>query len=432
MTQPRDRDFITKENDVVIDEVRIDSLAGGGFSIRDYVTSIGFYESIFTSFMIGDMTLVDSVGLMKKLPIIGREIITLTYRSPQNKDFRTIKFRVIGQNNRFRTDQTRADIVSLKLMSVDGYSDLNTRVSRSYSGSISQIVKDIAEEYYTSEVVVDNTSGNFQYAFPFQRPSQMISQMCKKGFVENDISNVGYVFYESVSGLSFKNLVNLYTSEPVNFYFDANVRRTSEVQDDFTLATHKMRNLKFGKMFNRGRQINSGAFSLSLKSFDITRKSIFDREFSYITDSVLSKDKGRGKPIISAIENENFTRSKILYTNDSTSRFGVDYDDITETDLFLNSNIATHDDSDVTFDICGDSNIEVGQTISLQITKNDVDEEIKQEGESDEDLSTTYLIKKVGHRFFFSPEKGDEHTTAIEAVRNFRGIPVPTTTTIGG
>jgi hypothetical protein len=57
---------------------------------------------------------------------------------------------------------------------------------------------------------------------------------------------------------------------------------------------------------------------------------------------------------------------------------------------------------------------------------------VKQEGESDEDLSTTYLIKKVGHRFFFSPEKGDEHTTAIEAVRNFRGIPVPTTTTIGG
>ena len=432
MTQPRDRDFITKENDVVIDDVRIDSLAGGGFSIRDYVTSIGFYESIFTSFMIGDMTFVDSVGLMKKLPIIGREIVTLTYRSPQNKDFRTVKFRIIGQNNRFRTDQTRSDIISVKLMSVDGYTDLNTKISRSYSGSISQIVKDIAGEYYTSDIAVDDTSGNFQYAFPFQRPSQMISQMCKKGFVENDISNVGYVFYESVSGLSFKNLMNLYTSEPVNFYFDANVRRTSELQDDFTLATHKMRNLKLGKMFNRGRQVNSGAFSLSLKSFDITRKFILDREFSYITDSILTKNKERGEPIISAIENENFTRSKVLYTNDSTSRFGVDYDDISETDLFLNSNVATHDDSDVTFDICGDSNIEVGQTISLQITKNDVDEEIKQEGESDEDLSTNYLIKKVGHRFFFSPEKGDEYTTAIEAVRNFRGLPVPTTTTIGG
>ena len=177
MTQPRDRDFITKENDVVIDDVRIDSLAGGGFSIRDYVTSIGFYESIFTSFMIGDMTFVDSVGLMKKLPIIGREIVTLTYRSPQNKDFRTVKFRIIGQNNRFRTDQTRSDIISVKLMSIDGYSDLNTKISRSYSGSISQIVKDIAGEYYTSDIAVDDTSGNFQYAFPFQRPSQMISTL---------------------------------------------------------------------------------------------------------------------------------------------------------------------------------------------------------------------------------------------------------------
>ena len=47
MTQPRDRDFITKENDVVIEDIRIESLAGSEFSIREYVTSLGFFENIF-------------------------------------------------------------------------------------------------------------------------------------------------------------------------------------------------------------------------------------------------------------------------------------------------------------------------------------------------------------------------------------------------
>ena len=70
--------------------------------------------------------------------------------------------------------------------------------------------------------------------------------------------------------------------------------------------------------------------------------------------------------------------------------------------------------------------------ISIQITKNDVDEELIQEGENDEDLSTNYLIKGLGHRFYFDPSSGDEYKTAIEAVRNFRGQAVPTTTTIGG
>ena len=95
MTQPRDRDFITKENDVVIEDIRIESLAGGEFSIREYVTSLGFFENIFSPFMIGDMTFTDTVGLMKKLPIIGREIVTVEYRSPQYKNFKTVRFRII-------------------------------------------------------------------------------------------------------------------------------------------------------------------------------------------------------------------------------------------------------------------------------------------------------------------------------------------------
>ena len=61
------------------------------------------------------------------------------------------------------------------------------------------------------------------------------------------------------------------------------------------------------------------------------------------------------------------------------------------------------------------------KTISFKLQKNDVDEELIQEGENDEDLSTNYLIKGLGHRFYFDPSAGDEYKTAIEAVRNFRG-----------
>jgi len=432
MTQPRDRDFITKENDVVIEDIRIESLAGGEFSIREYVTSLGFFENIFSPFMIGDMTFTDTVGLMKKLPIIGREIVTVEYRSPQRMSLKTIRFRIIGQNSRFRTDKTRTDVISFKLMSINGYNDLNTKISRSYYGKISEIAKSVVSENLNTELAdVDDTSGDFQYAFPFKRPSEMIAQMAQRGYVENDIRNVGFLFYETSSGLKFKNLLNLYTADPVNFYFDSNVRRTQELQDDFTISTHKMRNLKFGKEFNRAKQVSAGVFSTNLKSFDITRKFILNQNLSYAKDSILASDKGRGETIISEADNENYTRPKILYTNDSTSRFAPNYDDITECELYLNSNIGIHNDSQITFDISGDSLLEAGQTISIQITKNDVDEELIQEGENDEDLSTNYLIKGLGHRFYFDPSAGDEYKTAIEAVRNFRGQAVPTTTTIG-
>ena len=192
-----------------------------------------------------------------------------------------------------------------------------------------------------------------------------------------------------------------------------------------------MRNLKFGKEFNRAKQVSAGVFSTNLKSFDITRKFILNKNLSYAKDSILANDKGRGETIISEADNENYTRPKILYTDDSTSRFAPNYDDITECELYLNSNIGIHNDSQITFDISGDSLLEAGQTISIQITKNDVDEELIQEGENDEDLSTNYLIKGLGHRFYFDPSAGDEYKTAIEAVRNFRGQAVPTTTTIG-
>ena len=49
--QTNDRDYVIKENDVIIENITMSSAAGGGeIPIASAVSSIGFYENIFFTF----------------------------------------------------------------------------------------------------------------------------------------------------------------------------------------------------------------------------------------------------------------------------------------------------------------------------------------------------------------------------------------------
>ena len=60
-------------------------------SIVKSTMSVSIFEDILSHFLIGEITLVDGINLIDKYPIVGREIIEITFRTPLYSDTKKCK-----------------------------------------------------------------------------------------------------------------------------------------------------------------------------------------------------------------------------------------------------------------------------------------------------------------------------------------------------
>ena len=81
---------VSRPGQVTIEDVRI-SAGGGSMSILGQLLSLDFFESIFSPFMIGNMVVDDGIGLIRNLPITGRELISIRYKTPLDRGETSIK-----------------------------------------------------------------------------------------------------------------------------------------------------------------------------------------------------------------------------------------------------------------------------------------------------------------------------------------------------
>jgi hypothetical protein len=426
-------DVQARVNQVTVEDVRI-SAAGGDLSLLGQVVSLDIFENIFSPFLTGNMILSDGVGMMKNFPITGREIVTIRYKTPLDTgDVKEAKLQIVSQISRTRTDN-RNDVVQLRLLSPFGFSDLNQTVSKSYSGTHSEIVSAIVNDYYGTSVDADATQGDSKYAFTFKKPSEQIQRLASTSFaISKDNKSSGYVFYETASGFKFKNLQKLFDTSPNEdfYYVDAKVNRANFEMDEFTFQNHIMRDIVLPRAFNRPTQLTSGGFGGIQYTVDPTQKSWNAKQISYLDSPAAELDTKH--PIVAGSSRLNNTAAKIYLLNRQSKNIDNSENtlsDLAETNAYSQMNYNTHNDTTINFTVSGDSRLEAGKTVSITLQKNEPDLSIT-ESEFDDEKSGLYLIKSLHHKFYFPNDQKIELKTALQCVRNFRGQPVPDTVNTG-
>jgi len=423
-------DFYSRRFEVMIDDISIKSLVGPVVPIKQMVTYLEFTENIFSNFVVGQITMVDGSGFMEKYSILGRELISIKYRTPFDTKQKTLTLRLSTMLDKVKNNLK--DVMRFRLVSVTGYTDMLSKRSKSFKGTYSNIAKDICKEYYKQDLKdIDQTSQDIEIAFPYKRPSEMLTDICKKSYSTSSNqpnSSAGYVFYETTSGLHFKSLVNLYEQEPINYFIMTMTDRNRFDMDDLNLHTHLIEDLSINKAFNRPVQLHGGGLNSSNYSYDTTTKIVGKKDVSYFSDSYVSNNKGeKFNPVIASEGDENSGRSDITYSPRALKNFKnqeSNEGDLASTKPFANMNYVTHDDSSLKFTCAGDSRYEAGQTIEIILPKNDASTNITN-GEFSEELTSTYLVKSLTHRFYLPETGSDEMKTTVLCVRNFRSKAAP-------
>ena len=198
-----------------LQECKIVSSRGVVADIDTKVISFQIYENLFSQSLIASMTIIDNTNMVMKLPIIGQEFVILKVENPGigEIDFTNNVFAVT--NVKTRQDVSNdTQIYDISLVSTESLKNSRTRVSKSYNGSVSEIVTSILRDENlidtNKDIYVDNTSGSRKFVAPNIRPFRFIRNLTREAISEEFEGSPHYFFYENCKGFQFRCLDGLY------------------------------------------------------------------------------------------------------------------------------------------------------------------------------------------------------------------------------
>jgi len=453
MSTSNDRTIMDKQNDVVIEDVTLSSqYAPEPLSIVKSVMSLSIFEDILSHFLIGEITIADGINLVDKYPIVGREFVTITFRTPLYDDTKEVTMRIVGQKTRAKPENGVTDIITFRMVSEAAYVDSITQISESLDGKNSDLVTDLIDRFYPKKaeapLISDTGSTKFKYVFPFQRPSQMIDQMITNsspGDSQSPDENSGYVFFESLTKYNYTPVNFLIEKDPKAIFSNIKILRTPktenpndprlEFDDRSVVMLQKVNGIS---SMDRMNQIKVGAFSNVNYFHDLTSKEWGKEEFKHSENSdsyadFQEKDLNENtklpkrEDVVFKDENLNSNPSVINFFPQHTNVQGPDFQkNSTDFDIQRHrvSNLSLLGDTQYQIETTGSSNITVGDTIFLRLTNNVPNTEMRTQGDFDEEKSGVYLIKSIQHFFVIGDKQSQIYKTAMRVVKNYRINPV--------
>jgi hypothetical protein len=277
--------------DVNIDKIEIVSNNGLGQNITNQVIGIEIYEDLFSPFITGLIVVKDSLDLANLFPFTGEEFINLKIRTPTFDDKKTYidaQYYVYRMANREMLGERNLGY-ELHFISPEAVVDLNKKVSKTFSGKISDIAQKLIIDSHDGleskkNVFVENTPNNVKYISNFWSPVKNLNFI--SGNAVNSNNAADYLFYENRTGLNFNSLEYLY-SQPVKqeFIYDAYMR-------DFGADGRSMRNINedykriveisVPEPFDYIDRSTSGMFGSKMITFDITTKKYVSKNYDML------------------------------------------------------------------------------------------------------------------------------------------------------
>lgn len=399
---------------IVLDELFITGSNGLSVDIKDLVLQIDLYEDIFTNTMNGTLMVVDSSGLIDKTPLIGEETVTITYHTPTVDRVVSKTFYVYKMTDRAFSKKTNSYI--LHLISREAILSVNTKLSKSFKGKISDSVKRaFGFLKLTTDLIIEETANSYKFISAYWTPLETINWIARRSINQRGVPN--YLFYEDTDGFKFISVDSLMKKDPkLNLIFsDVNVETSQLEQEgtpDVITACSKVSEVHQEIGFDYMRRIQAGMYSSRLATYDMLAKNISFTKYDYLED--FNKDQHLDAyPMV----NKKLIRRKIanLYFIEKNSRRYSDFDDQKYTSWFLQNQSFMEQLNAYKFivEVPGSTLIKAGDVVKFTIPKFDEFAAGEAAEITDSYYTGKYLVTAVRHTI-----NADQHKMYLEIIKD--------------
>jgi len=415
-------------SDVEVKDVYIETSTGKRLKIDDLIVEFNVYESIYTPILRGDMLILDATSLFSSLPIVGQEKISGTIiRGDETKTFSFYTTDVADIRN--VNDYTLE--YKLNLIEEAYYYNAVSLVSESYEGSVSDIVKRIAEDYLKIDIEVEQTSGNYKFVIPNWNPYRAIRWLTRRAYNENNVPFVCYnTFY---NGVQFRSLESIFGKELTEtFSYKEKKANKTEAQIQAGTFSNYMEYARTAFLFRQlelapmTELVNNGAYASrtqlidtmnkNYKIFDYNYNENFDRQPRVAKSKVLSDKFLIGEK--SVYEQPTTRQTNFVHSGLSFGDSHYDYNgDVFNSSPHLHSYLNTLNNYRYRMGVPGRMDLEVGSAVGVEVNKNAVMTENEKGDVKDVRRSGKHIITSLRHQF----SNNDNYQLIMDVARDTMG-----------
>ncbi len=223
-------EVITFAGDVSIRKAEIVSQNGTYHNIIPQIINVQIYEDLFSPFITGSIIVRESLDFANLFPLVGEEIVNLEIATPSLGKKLKGQFFIYKMSDR-DTLGDKGVVFQLHIISRESVIDLNKKISKPFSGKVSEIATQILNEPTVGletdkNVIVEPTSNSTKYVSNFWSPVQNLNYLCSNALNRN--KSPTYLFFENREGLNFLSLDTLYTPEILQTFVNDKYARDKE------------------------------------------------------------------------------------------------------------------------------------------------------------------------------------------------------------
>jgi len=410
-------EVITFAGDVSIRKAEIVSQNGTYHNIIPQIINVQIYEDLFSPFITGSIIVRESLDFANLFPLVGEEIVNLEIATPSLGKKLKGQFFIYKMSDR-DTLGDKGVVFQLHIISRESVIDLNKKISKPFSGKVSEIATQILNEPTVGletdkNVIVEPTSNSTKYVSNFWSPVQNLNYLCSNALNRN--KSPTYLFFENREGLNFLSLDTLYTPEILQTFVNDKYARDNQrggggsiknIDEDF----RRIQQIRIPQTFDYMDRISSGMQASNLILYDFTKKQYSVKTF----DMLKGYDENKHLNFYPVISNNQTRRadSTILRSFRYYANFSG-YGDVTNNNSIQKriSLLKQAESFKVEIVVPGRWDYTVGKKVNLQLTR--IEPLAKEDIDTKDKLySGTYLIAAINH--YVSKEK---HECNIELIR---------------
>jgi len=393
---------ICKAGDVLVDSIVIKASTGVTVDITNNILSFEITENLFESWTTGCLNILECSAITNVLPMVGVEFVYVTFQTPaMNECIFNKGFYIYACSDRIQLSDKTA-FYQLRIISGEGLTDFQTRVSKTFRGRPHEIMTDIMDSHLLSDksLFMDEASNDLVFISNWWHPKQCIDYLCRHsiGVLSGSPS---YLFFESLKGFWFVTLDTLVQSDSYQKFVVGqygtqvadSVNTTAEY--DINAQFQNILEIEYNNGFDYFERSVNGYYGLEIIGFDInTQQYIHTRSGANFDDfKHLNKYTCTGNTTI------GYTSTRIEYVPYETQNFENQTRGIDDTNIpsrgarqQLLSWLKT---TGCTIKVFGRCDYDVGMIVTLVVPKNE--DTRKGDDTTDNLLSGNYLVTSLKH-----------------------------------
>jgi hypothetical protein len=387
-----------ENSDVKIHDIKITNATNTDTKdVRAQLISLSIYEDMQEPTIFAELILDDQIALVQKLPIVGEETITISFKSPFRDQVTTYNLKVFSISGEAIQGSNKGSVYKLQCVSEEHFVGSVMNIEKAYKDTVGNIIKDIMINNLKTKKPIDieTTKGMIPYVIPRMNPFQAIDLLRQRAVGQVATGGV-FVFYENQSGFHFRSIESLV--EMGKSSIDSRIFKYSPAtKEDLDRQTHNFRNMlnyEHLKKTDTITKLSAGLFNNITKSYDIHTKAFEGTTFKLAEqhNKIVSGQQKSTLPNSIDFTNDYSNRDQYKFFTPKDTSKGVDY--IPEYFGYKQAFATLFNQNIVRAFVHGDSYLRVGDMVKLELPESSA---IKTTDKKDKMYSGNYVITKLRH-----------------------------------